>query len=215
MHTDASQVGLGAVLYQLQNGVMRVISYASRTLTPAEKRYHLHSCKLEFLALKWSICDEFRDLLYYAPSFTVYTDNNPLTYVMKSAKLNTTGHCWVADLSTFNFTMKCRPGTHNADADILSRMPLDIKKYISACTNESSKAEFEAVVSAISGQSSNKIVWVSALSTNERNFTLQHSELTDPVSNVRVSLNDLKQAQKEDLNISKLVQFKESGNKPS
>ena len=215
LHTDASQLGLGAVLYQLQNGVMRVISYASRTLTPAEKRYHLHSGKLEFLALKWSICDEFRDLLYYAPSFTVYTDNNPLTYVMKSAKLNATGHRWVADLSNFNFTIKYRPGTHNADADILSRMPLDIEKYISACTNESSKAEFEAVVSAISGQSSNKIVWVSALSTNERNFTLQNSELTDPVSNVRVSLNDLKQAQKEDLNISKLVQFKESGNKPS
>ena len=77
LHTDASQLGLGAVLYQSQDGVLRVISYASRTLTPAEKRYHLHSGKLEFLALKWAVCDEFRDLLYYAPLFCVYTDNNP------------------------------------------------------------------------------------------------------------------------------------------
>lgn len=91
LHCDASQVGLGAVLYQRQQGKMRVIAYGSRTLSPAEKRYHLHSGKLEFLALKWAICERFRDYLYHAPSFVVYTDNNPLTYVLTSAKLNATG----------------------------------------------------------------------------------------------------------------------------
>ena len=55
LHTDASQEGLGAVLYQKQQGRMRVTGYASRTLTPAETKYHLHSGKLEFLALKWAI----------------------------------------------------------------------------------------------------------------------------------------------------------------
>ena len=76
VHTDPSQDGLGAVLYQKQSDVMRVIAYVSRTLTPAEKNYHLHSGKLEFLALKWAITDQFRDYLYYAPEFTVFTDNN-------------------------------------------------------------------------------------------------------------------------------------------
>ena len=52
LHTDASLEGLGAVLYQKQQGKMRVIGYASRTLSPAEKKYHLHSGKLEFLALR-------------------------------------------------------------------------------------------------------------------------------------------------------------------
>ena len=92
LHTDASASGLGAVLYQEQNEVLRVIGYASRTLTTAEKNYHLHSGKLEFLALKWAVCDHFRDFLFYAPSFTVFTDNNPLTYVLSTAKLNATGH---------------------------------------------------------------------------------------------------------------------------
>ena len=70
---------------------LRVIAYASRTLTPAERNYHLHAGKFEFLALKWSITEQFRDYLYYSPRFIVYTDNNPLTYVLSTAKLNATG----------------------------------------------------------------------------------------------------------------------------
>ena len=92
------------MLYQKQNGVDRVISYASRTLTDAEKRYNLHSGKLEFLALKWAITERFADHLRYCPSkFMVYTDNNPLTYVLTTAKLNATGLRWVADLAEFDF----------------------------------------------------------------------------------------------------------------
>ena len=52
LHTDASQKGLGAVLYQNRDGKLRVIGYGSRSLTPAEQNYHLHSGKLEFMALK-------------------------------------------------------------------------------------------------------------------------------------------------------------------
>ena len=37
LHTDASETELGAVLYQRQKGVLRVIAYGSRTLSPAEK----------------------------------------------------------------------------------------------------------------------------------------------------------------------------------
>ena len=61
--------------------VNRVISYASRTLSDAEKNYHLHSGELEFLALKWAITDRFSDYLRYGPPFVVYTDNNPLTCI--------------------------------------------------------------------------------------------------------------------------------------
>ena len=140
MTCDASNDGLGAVLYQKQNGVNRVISYASRTLSDAEKNYHLHSGKLEFLALKWAITDRFSDYLKYGPSFVVYTDNNPLTYVMSTAKLNASGLRWVAELSDFDFSIKYRPGKSNSDADGLSRKPMTVEEMVEICTREIQKS---------------------------------------------------------------------------
>lgn len=109
LHTDASEKGIGAILYQHQDGKLRVIGYASRTLSPAERNYRLHSGKLEFLALKWAVCEKFRDYLFYAPYF-IYTDNNPLTYVMSTAKLNAVGHRWVGELSDYCFDIRYQPG---------------------------------------------------------------------------------------------------------
>lgn len=59
IHTDASITGLGAVLYQEQEGQMRVIAFASRGLSHSESRYPAH--KLEFFALKWSVTENFND----------------------------------------------------------------------------------------------------------------------------------------------------------
>ncbi len=117
LHTDASADGLGAVLYQEQDH-RRVIAYASRGLTSSESRYPAH--KLEFLALKWAVTDKFRDYLY-GQNFQVFTDNNPLTYVLTTAKLDATGHRWLSELSAYNFEVKYRSGQVNKDADALSR----------------------------------------------------------------------------------------------
>ena len=122
LHIDASSSGLGAVLYQNQDGKERVVAYASRSLKPSEKHYPAH--KLEFLALKWAVCEKYHDYLY-GSKFEVLTDNNPLTYVFTTAKLDATGQRWVAALSDYNFTIKYRSGRKNADADGLSRLTED------------------------------------------------------------------------------------------
>ena len=120
LHTDSSTDGLGAVLYQKQDGKQRVIAYASRSVSKAESNYPAH--KLEFLALKWAVCEKFHEYLYGSKSFEVYTDNNPLTYVLTSAKLDACGQRWVAKLANYNFSIKYRCGVSNTEADALSRI---------------------------------------------------------------------------------------------
>ena len=89
LHTDVLSVGLGCGLFQEQDETIRVIGYGSRTFLESEDKYH--SSKLEFLALKWAICDHFKDYLFYPPEFHVYTDCNPLAYIKTSSKVNATG----------------------------------------------------------------------------------------------------------------------------
>lgn len=120
LHTDASSTGLGAILYQEHDGLDRVVAYASRGLSKSEAKYPAH--KLEFLALKWAVCEKFHDYLYGA-QFTVLTDSNPLTYLLTSAKLDATSYRWLSALSTFDFKIVYRAGKQNADADGLSRRP--------------------------------------------------------------------------------------------
>ena len=87
LSTDTSLDGLGAVLSQVHEGdsVARPIAFASKSLTRSQKNYPAH--RLEFLALKWSVCDKFSHWLK-GHDFTMWTDNNPLTHIMTKPKLD-------------------------------------------------------------------------------------------------------------------------------
>ena len=204
--TDASFQGLGSVLYQTQNGVDRVISFASRTLSEAEKNYHMHSGKLEFLGLKWAVTERFADYLKYGPHFVVYTDNNPLTYVLTSAKLNAVGMRWVNDLADYQFTIKYRPGKENTDADYLSRRPLNVAEMKSECTEKYEPREIQAVISSVLMP---KPVVV--------NHVLAKQAIIEPVSNDKlvVPLEELVEMQKRDSVIGPVYQFVSLGIRPN
>ena len=115
--------GLGAVLLQEDDdGNFHVISYASHTLKLYERSTQKYSsAKLELLALKWAICDKFRDYLI-GSWFTMLTDNNPLTYVHTSC-LGAAQIRWLSDLMLFDFEIKYRAGKTNQAADALSQWP--------------------------------------------------------------------------------------------
>ena len=132
LHTDASGAGLGAVFYQGFVGKEHVIAYASQGLKSSEKNYPAH--KLEFLALEWSVCHKFHEYLY-GNKFEVLTDNNPLTYVLTTAKLDATGHRWLAELSLYDFSIKYRPGLKNGDADGLSRRSVITENEVHSICN--------------------------------------------------------------------------------
>ena len=122
LETDASKEGLGVVLSQKQDdGCYHPVAFGNRTLTPSEQNYH--SSKLEFLALKWSVIEHFKEYLAYTP-FTVCTDNNPLTYVLTTPNLDATGHHWVRALMSYEFTLEYQKGSDNAATDALSRVPV-------------------------------------------------------------------------------------------
>ena len=59
LHTDASGISLGAVLYQITDRQEHVIRYRSHTLNKGESHYPAQ--KLEFLALMWAVTMVFHE----------------------------------------------------------------------------------------------------------------------------------------------------------
>ena len=207
LHTDASSLGLGAILYQKQDGAMRVIAYASRTLNKIEENYH--ATKLEFLALKWAITEKFRDYLGYANHFWVFTDNNPLTYLMDCKKLNAYGERWISELSEFNFTTKYRPGVINRDPDCLSRLPLNIEAYMNECSEEIKTDAFRAIMAQVQVKMNFSETWrvaINALNVEK----MEHV----PLETITDNIKKIKNEQNADINLCEIMKFVSKKAKP-
>ena len=227
VETDGAGTGLGAVLSQVQNGRTRVIAYASRGLRGSERNYSkFSSMKLELLAMKWAICDKFRDYLL-GSQFTVFTDNNPLSYVMSSAKLKAVEQKWVADLSRFNFTVKYRSGKENANADALSRRPHpDPESDEDEDTVE--EIEMQAVQEDLTDGSHRTIVFGPTLVPMElqevmnveatRTLEVSASSITqDPDMSQRLVMltqQDLMQEQRRDPDVNQIIEWGPGKQKP-
>ena len=112
LEMDASKEGLGDVLSQKQDdGHYHPVALGSHSPTQAGRNYH--SSKLEFLSLKWSVTEHFKEYMAY-----------PLTYVLTTPNLDATGHRWVGTLAFFEFALEYQMGADNRVADALSRVPI-------------------------------------------------------------------------------------------
>lgn len=117
LRTDASNVGLGAVLLQEHGGVLMPVSYASRKLTDSERNYS--SIEKECLSIVWAIYHFYRYLC--GKEFVLQTDHQPLTYIKQMQNANSRLMRWALVLQNFSFRVQYIRGTENVAADILSR----------------------------------------------------------------------------------------------
>ncbi|CAB4012866.1 Hypothetical predicted protein, partial [Paramuricea clavata] len=119
---DASLVGLGAILSQIQeDGTIRNISYASRTLTPTERCYS--QTEKEALAVVWG-CKCFH-LYLVGKEFTPYTDHKSLEPIYSpKSKPPPRIERWLLRMQQYLYQVQYRPGSSNP-ADVLSRQPTE------------------------------------------------------------------------------------------
>ncbi|UYV71889.1 K02A2.6-like, partial [Cordylochernes scorpioides] len=121
--TDASPIGLGAVLIQTQqNGIKRPIAYASRSLTDTEKRYS--QIEKETLGCVWAI--EHFNTYIWGRKFVLKTDHKPLIYMLNpknGAVLPPRIQRLSWRLEPYDFEIEFIQGKQNI-ADIFSRQPL-------------------------------------------------------------------------------------------
>ena len=117
LDTDASDVGVGAVLSQVQDGRERVIAYFSKTLTSAERNYCV--TRRELLAVVKAI-KHFRPYLY-GQKFKLRTDHASLMWLCRRHEPSNQIARWLELLSEFKYDTEHRKGEKHGNADGLSR----------------------------------------------------------------------------------------------
>ena len=199
---DTSGKGLGAVLSQKQaDGQYHPIAYASHMMNKTKQRYH--SYKQEFLTLKWVVTEQVHE--YLSPygknrnEFVVHTDNNPLTYIFSSANLDAAGQCWVAHLTSYNFSLEYQKGKDNTVADFLSWMheclpEEEVREYLNKIPYPGVKAVLNKAIMPIKERAEQGV----QLSSDCQNVHQEEVVGARPARLATTNVTDWRQEQKED-----------------
>ena len=119
LDTDASSVGVGAVLSQACDGVEHVVAYFSRTLSPAERNYCV--TRRELLAVVTAV-RHFHSYLY-GSQFTIRSDHASLQWLQNLKDPEGQLARWLARLGQYSYRIVHRPGERHTNADAMSRRP--------------------------------------------------------------------------------------------
>ncbi|KAK6181087.1 hypothetical protein SNE40_009020 [Patella caerulea] len=118
LDTDACESGVGAVLTQVQDGVEKVIAYASRSLNKSERNYCVTD--KELLAIRYFI--EYFRLYLLGRNFQVRTDHIALKWFFSMKNPKGRIARWIEILSGYNFSVIYRQGSKNGNADGMGRL---------------------------------------------------------------------------------------------
>jgi len=128
LDVNASNWAVGAVLQQEQEGLLRVIGYASKTFNAADQRYCIRRKELAGMIFGLK---HYRQYLL-GRQFTIRFDHAALSYLLTAKDLIGQQARWVNLMSEFTFTIQHRAGKSHSNADALSRI-LPCEENIEQC----------------------------------------------------------------------------------
>ena len=121
LQTDASGVGLGAVLSVIRDAVELPVAFFSKKLLPRERAYS--ASELEGLAVVTAV-GHFQPYLITHP-FVVETDHHALTFLDTAQHQNNRLARWALKLQQYTFSVRYRKGSLHLNADALSRLSME------------------------------------------------------------------------------------------
>ena len=121
VRTDASDLGLGAMLLQEHEDGIFPVMYLSRKLNAAERNYAV--IERECLATVWAISK--LQMYLYGRSFILQTDHRPLLYLDQAKLTNPRVMRWALALQPYHYRTEAIRGADNVGADYLSRSAHD------------------------------------------------------------------------------------------
>ncbi|GFP87616.1 retrovirus-related pol polyprotein from transposon gypsy [Phtheirospermum japonicum] len=186
IHSDASKVGIGAVLSQ--DG--RPVAYFSEKLTGPRSRYCAYD--VEFYAVVRAV-RHWRHYLFQR-EFILFTDHDSLKYLSSQDNVSSRHASWASYLQQFNFVIRHKYGSLNRVADALSRrsallveMKVSVPGFDDFATLYATDPYFSKVLSQVQGGDTSKftisdgepskIIFVYTRQTAKINDTISHDKL--------------------------------------
>ena len=117
LDVDASDLGIGGILHQVQGDRERVIAYASRSLSKPERNYCI--TEKELLAVRYFI-EYYRQYLL-GRRFKVRSDHQALVWLFRLKEPRGKIARWLEILSQYDFAIEYRAGKKQGHCDALSR----------------------------------------------------------------------------------------------
>eukprot|EP01137_Pigoraptor_chileana_P002236 Opistho-2@2269 len=171
--TDASRVGVGAVLYRTDDGDRRVVACASAKWSAAEANYR-HTGELEALGIVWGALKFETYLSGVSHPFVVETDHQPLVTLfggidkISSSVTKRRIRRWAEILSQFKFRIRHVPGTEMGMTDALSRLPTSHDALL--------ERKGERIIAAASAASADALAEAQAVDVNAGTLTAVPAE---------------------------------------